>query len=377
MDTHSPRIVGVAEEDPLHPATWSGSSAYCFSALRASGHLAGAISAEPSRWTAGLYKARNIDTDLQKWKFKYSLDVGFYNRMADTARRRLKSIHPSTYDAILQIGALVDLTNIPGKFTISYHDGNLAALLASPHAYPDIGQARIKAALQYERALYSRLNHIFTMSEWLADSFVKDFGVSRSKLTPIGAGINLPYIREVSDKSYESPDILFVGKMFERKGGKYLLEAFQQVRREIPQATLTLIGPDLSNLPTGVRCLNYVSKQSPTGLELLLNEYAKAAVFVLPSLYEPFGISLAEAMAHKLPCVGTQICAMPEIVQHQVNGLLVPPGDAKSLGNALLNLLKEPRQCKEFGESAYHRYLEKFTWNSVESRLISRLTHLI
>ena len=102
--------------------------------------------------------------------------------------------------------------------------------------------------------LYGRLDYIFTMSQWLADSFVRDFGVGHSKLTPIGAGINLPYTREITNKSYESPAILFVGKAFERKGVLYLLEAFRLVRQEIPSATLTLIGPELADLPSGGVC---------------------------------------------------------------------------------------------------------------------------
>ena len=98
------RFVGVAEEEPLHPATWSGSSAYFFSSLQEAGHLAATISAEPSSWTAAWFKAINFHPSLPQWKFKYSLDVGLYNHMTRIARRKLGEIRSSAYDAILQIG---------------------------------------------------------------------------------------------------------------------------------------------------------------------------------------------------------------------------------------------------------------------------------
>jgi hypothetical protein len=73
------------------------------------------------------------------------------------------------------------------------------------------------------------MDFIFPMSKWLANSFVKDFGVNPNKVFPVGAGINLPYIKNVEKKKKENLRILFVGKAFERKGGKLLLEAFAKV----------------------------------------------------------------------------------------------------------------------------------------------------
>jgi glycosyltransferase involved in cell wall biosynthesis len=370
------RIIGVAEEDPLHHQTWSGSSAYFFSALKAAGQLAGTISAQPPPFITRIYQIRNFHPDLQKWRFRYHLDVGFYSQMTRAAKSRLNSVRDDSYDTILQIGALFDLSRRPGKRTVSYHDGNLASRLSSPYGFPSISQSILDSAFHHELELYKRLDHIFTMSKWIADSFVKDFGVKHDTLTPIGAGINLPQIREIVNKSYDHPHLLFIGKEFERKGGRYLLEAFGRVRQEIPRATLTVIGPELSDLPPGVTCLSYVSKHSLSGLNLLLDEYARASVFVMPSLYEPFGIVFAEAMAHKLPCIGTNICAMPELIDDKVTGLLVPPKDAKSLAEAMLTLLKNPDMCAQYGEAGYTKYLNLYTWSSVAERCVRKLEEL-
>lgn len=370
------RIIGVAEEDPLHHKTWSGSSAYFFSALKATGCLVDTVSAQPTPFITRLYQAKNFHPALQSWRFKYHLDVDFYSQMTRVANSRLDALQSNSYDTILQIGALFDLTRRPGKHTVSYHDGNLASRLNSPYGYPSINQTILDRALKHERQLYQNLDHIFTMSKWLADSFVRDFGVKAAKLTAIGAGINLPHVREIVNKSYDSPNMLFIGKEFERKGGKFLFEAFSQVRQEIPGATLTVIGPELSDLPSGVSCLKYVSKQATGGLSALLDEYARASIFVMPSLYEPFGIVFAEAMAHRLPCIGTRICAMPEIIEDGRTGLLVPPKDSQSLATAMLTLLKSPDMCAQFGAAGYNKYLAQYTWGSVAGKCVDTLKGL-
>lgn len=363
------RILGVVDEDPFDAQTWSGSSRYFFHALKGQDALHDAISAEPSRAAQWICKMQSFHPNMNKWKFKYHLNTGYYHQMTQTARQNLARVDASRYDTILQVGAWFDMTGINGKRVVSYHDGNLARLLGSPYGHPRIRQSWIQKALRYERNLYQRLDLIFTMSRWLADSFCHDFGVEPGKVHPIGAGINLPRIREIRDKSYEAPLILFVGKNFTRKGGEVLLEAFRTVKREIPEAELIIIGPELESPPPGVQCKGFVSKLTEEGLEELLEAYQHASVFVLPSLYEPFGVAFVEAMAHRLPCIGTNICAMPEIIQHGVTGYVVPPRDPAALARYLLMLLKEPDQCREFGNAGYERYRTHYTWEAVAAHL--------
>jgi glycosyltransferase involved in cell wall biosynthesis len=376
MEKNKIKVLGVAEEAPFHYQTWSGSSSYFFSALKKTNYLYDAVSAEPPNNVKVFYKLANFHPQIWKWKFKYYLDTGFYEAMTHAALRRINALNPTEYNVILQIGAWFNISGHNDKQTVSYHDGNLATRLNSPYGYPSITGKHIQRALDYEKQLYRNVDHLFTMSRWLADSFIKDFGIDPSKITPIGAGINLPYVRQITNKSYDQPRILFVGKDFERKGGKYLLEAFGMVKREIRDATLTIIGPPLEHLPEGVRCLSYVSKTSKAGLETLLDEYAKATVFVMPSLYEPFGIVFAEAMAHKLPCIGTDICAMPEIIDHGESGFLVPSQDTKALAGRLIELLKDPSTCQVFGENAFEKYRQRFTWEHVTQQLVNEIGSL-
>jgi glycosyltransferase involved in cell wall biosynthesis len=363
------KVIGVIDENPYDPRTWSGSGRYFFEALKNQGVLYGAISAQPPKPTQWLYKALSFQPELRKWKFKYHLNVDYYRQMTRAARQALSKFDAGQYQVILQVGAWMDMTGYRGKQVASYHDGNLATLLSSPYGYPNISKTYIRRTLAYERDLYNRVDLIFSMSKWLANSFCRDFGVAPGKVFPVGAGINLPRVRDIHEKSYDAPRILFVGKDFKRKGGENLLKAFNMVRKEIKEAELTIIGPKIESPPEGVRCKGFISKMSRNGLDKLLDEYQRASVFVIPSLYEPFGISFVEAMAHRLPCIGTNICAMPEIIQHGKTGYVVPPWDPNMLAKNLLKLLHEPERCREFGDAGYQHYIQNFTWLAVAARM--------
>ena len=368
------KLVGVVDEEPFDPRTWSGTSAYFFGALKQRGVLHDAVSALPSKAVRRFYQLLSFQTEMRRWKFKYHLNLGYYRQMTRAAKRKIANINGDAYQVIVQVGAWYDMTNYKDKRVVSYHDGNLATLLRSPYGYPSIGDRHIHRALTYERDLYHCIDLIFPMSKWLAGSFIKDNGVSPRKVFPIGAGINLPYVRNATSKSYDAPRILFVGRDFSRKGGKDLLEAFRQVRMELKDAELTIIGPHLVSPPAGVRCVGFLSKTSQEDLERLLDEYQRATLFVMPSLYEPFGIAFAEAMAHKLPCIGTNICAMPEIIDNGQTGYLVPPGAPAALAERIVTLLKDPAMCREFGEQAYHKYQQQFTWQVVVERMYEVIT---
>ncbi len=373
MDKNNIRIVGVIDDSPFHYETWSGSSYHFFKALQNEEVLVEAISAKPPKYMEVMYKVLSIQNDIAMWRFKYHLNTGYYYQRTRIAKKKLSAIPSDAFNVILQIGAWYDLRNHGDKITVSYHDGNLHALLKSPLGYPHISNMVIERTLRHEASLYRKMDLIFPMSQWLARSFIHDFGVDPKKVYPVGAGINLPYILEHPKRSYETPRLLFVGKNFERKGGKYLLEAFKIARSKIKDITLTIIGPSLENLPLGVRCLDYVSKNSPEGIDRLLREYESATLFVMPSLYEPFGIVFAEAMAHRLPCIGSDICAIPEIIDHGSTGFVVPVRDSKALADRIITLARNPDLCASMGEKGYKKYVENFTWQMVIQKIIYRI----
>jgi glycosyltransferase involved in cell wall biosynthesis len=326
-----------------------------------------------SRATDRAFRLLNIGLDKGRWRERYHVDVRRFKLLSRIAAQRIAALD-SNPDAVLQIGAWYNVSQHLKLPCYSFHDGNLAVRLRAGHTVLGQSHPAVQRALAWERNTYHGMTGIFTFSRWLADSFINDFGVPAAKVHVVGAGINLDTLPDpVTDKQY-APRFLMVGKAFERKGGPQLLEAFAIVRRSIPDAELVLVGPQLSSLPDGVRCLGFLSKSNPRDVHLLRETYAQAGIYVLPSLYEPFGISLLEGMANELPCIAANHCAMPEIVHHGHTGLLVEPGNVESLAEAMIQLARSPDMARQFGQAGRRRMLDYYTWDAVAARIKQVLT---
>jgi glycosyltransferase involved in cell wall biosynthesis len=369
-----PSVVAVVPGSPYDPLTWSGCSPFFLNALERSGCLAGAVGGVVPPLQHKAIAALLAHPKRNVWRFRAHASVLQRRLATHYGFRELASIDPSSYDTILQTLNLFDFTGVRGKRTVSYNDTNL---LAMTKFYPEVANPNstvIRSALRYESGVYERTDLLFTMSRWAADTFIRDVGIKASKLEPVGAGINVADPEPCPNKRYDTKNILFIGRDFYCKGGYTLLEAFERVRAEMPAATLTLIGSrDVPPVPAGVTSLGFVSKRTPGGAQTIIDAYHNASVFVMPSLWEPFGIAILEAQAHALPCVGSDAFAMTELIRDTEAGYVVTPKDSAGLARALLSLLKDPTACAQMGANGRRRQQEYYTWGGVAQRIRDRL----
>jgi glycosyltransferase involved in cell wall biosynthesis len=190
-----------------------------------------------------------------------------------------------------------------------------------------------------------------------------------------GAGTDLALPpRELPERDRARPRVLFVGREWERKGGPELLRAWPAVRAARPDAELVIVGPAAPprSLPAGVRFAGRIDRSTPQGAQAFAAEYRRATAFVLPSLFEPFGIVLLEAMAYSLPCVAGTRCAMPEIVADGETGRLADVGDPDALAAALVEVT-DPERGASMGAAGRRRLEERFTWDAVAARIVGEL----
>jgi glycosyltransferase involved in cell wall biosynthesis len=366
------RLVGVINEPPFAPGSWSGTAPFFFRSLQRAGALVDALNVKLPRYQDAAMRALNMRWPLASWREHYHLDTRM-RRLETRSVAKALTTCANGFDSVVQIGAYYcspDATDVP---CFSYHDGNLATRIRSGHIAVTPDSSLVRRALDWERHVYSKMSRIFTFSRWLARSFVADFGVPESRVVVAGAGINFEQMPAAGVRSEYRPDFLIVGRDFERKGGKILLEAFPRVRRALPHATLTIVGPELNNLPEGVRCLGFLSKADSAQRERLQQAFREAGAYVLPSLYEPFGISLLEAMANELPCIVADHCAMPEIVANGTTGLVARPGDSESLAAAMIEIGSSASVAREFGLAGRLRMEREFTWDAVAQRVVTAM----
>jgi phosphatidyl-myo-inositol alpha-mannosyltransferase len=163
--------------------------------------------------------------------------------------------------------------------------------------------------------------------------------------------------------------ILFIGQAVERKGLPVLLRAFEALREQIP-ATLTLVGASATEIAPmllddrGVRALGKVSEEQKN------EELCRAEVLCAPSLRgESFGMVLTEAFAASTPVVASDIPGYRDVARDGRDSLLVPPGDALALAEALRALALDPGRRASMAAAA-REHAERFSWAHVAEEIV-------
>jgi glycogen(starch) synthase len=239
------------------------------------------------------------------------------------------------------------------------------------------GEASIPKDLFSRRIIIHCLKHfdtIICVSNHIASEYLRIVGAGGTNPVVIYNGVNIQFFDPSTDAGYirlrEDLDgkkvILFVGRLIERKGIRYLLQAFAKLRLRMKDLTLIILGdgPMKGDLQSKVQEMKLDKEVIFPGFvsnQLLPFYYAAADVCVFPSLSEPFGIVILEAMSMGKPVVASAVGGIIEIIQDGHNGLLVPSGDAERLFASLERLLKERSFSRRLGFQGRKTVVEKFT----------------
>jgi glycosyltransferase involved in cell wall biosynthesis len=205
--------------------------------------------------------------------------------------------------------------------------------------------------------------------------------------------------------------LLFVGRVSPEKGVHVLLDAFQILAERYPLAQLDIVGSkeqlpldfllslsdddtviDLASFCDRGSRLSYFShlqKQlDSSGIAShvtfsgqvpythVINHYCDADVYVQPSFSEAFPLPILEAMANGLPVVATHVGGIPEAVVNDKTGLLVEPGNAPALAEAILRLLSDKDLRKAMGKAGRQRVLDLFSWEQIAKKMLCQYQKL-
>ncbi len=156
-----------------------------------------------------------------------------------------------------------------------------------------------------------------------------------------------------------------VGRIVRLKGHLTLLQAMRTIVRQAPDTFLLVIGtgPDEALFRQEVRTLGIERNVIWKGRiepEALPQYYHIMDVLAMPSHWEGFGLTAAEAMAAGIPVVGTDVPGLREVVEEGVTGFLIPGGEAEMLADKLLVLLRDPERAAEMGRKGCARARERF-----------------
>lgn len=235
------------------------------------------------------------------------------------------------------------------------------------------------------RAVVDRIDAFIAVSEAVRRSLVEASGVPAAKVTTIHAGIEderylaapSGVLRAELGLAADVPVVGAVGRIAREKGYEHLLEAMAAVRQAHRKARCVIAGGtedaryarELRTLTDRLglgRCVHWLGHrwnvpEIMRDLDLL----------VLPSLREPFGLVLLEAMAAGTPVVATAAGGVGEIVTDGVHGVLVAPGDSAALAAAVGALLADPDTARRHAEAGRERMLAEFSATAMTDRTLA------
>jgi glycosyltransferase involved in cell wall biosynthesis len=214
-----------------------------------------------------------------------------------------------------------------------------------------------RAKLWAHRSVMRNVRKFTTWSQWAKKSLVNDYGADPERVTVIHPGTVLSNFPDPKTRGPRKPGplrVLFVGGDFVRKGGDLLLE----VAKTRLKGKVELYLVTAADVPAedGIFVYRGVKPHSPA----LLQRYAEADVFVLPTRGDCLAVVLGEAMASSLPIITTAVGAHTEAVEDGRSGFIVGVGDGRALGDKLEQLAGDPdlaarmgKRSREIGEARF------------------------
>jgi colanic acid/amylovoran biosynthesis glycosyltransferase len=183
---------------------------------------------------------------------------------------------------------------------------------------------------------------------------------------PLGVDVEAFRPRKAPRRGPDEPfRLLSVGRLSAPKGYPILIEALVLLRGRGRNVTLTLVGegPERATLEKMIALHDLggcVRLAGACNHDRLADYYGSSDAFVLSSFLEGVPVVLMEAMAMELPCVATWITGIPEIIDRDVEGLLVPPASASAIADAVERLMDDPEGARRLGAAARRKVLHKY-----------------
>jgi MMP alpha-(1->4)-mannosyltransferase len=254
------------------------------------------------------------------------------------------------------------------------------AIKSTKSYFKKLKHIRWYSFIMMQKYVAKRLKSIITVSEFSKQDISKEFKIKEQIITSIPIGIDTDLFYPL-DNIEKDPDRLIVTNSADTplKGLYQLLQAVKKIS-EKRKIKLIVIGTPkkkggIEKLVKKLKLKAYVTFTGRIDHARFIQEYAKASIAVVPSLYEGFGLPAGEAMACRVPLICTTGGALPEVTGDAAK--LVPPGDSDALEKAILELLGDPVQREKLADAGYKRILKHFTWKNTAEKTVEAYREVI
>lgn len=250
--------------------------------------------------------------------------------------------------------------------------------------------------IESEKEIYQSALAVTATSSVQADIISEQYGVAPENIHIIPPGYDKNRFSPVNEskreeirKRWEVEDknvVITLGRLASNKGYDLLIDAFEHVAGRVPDAELHLaLGGKTLNDKEQELLDSFKQKAEELNIidrikfktfipdEELPNFYRMADVFVLPSRYEPFGMTAIEAMACETSSVVTTRGGLWQELKHGTDTLFSDVMDKEDLGATITKLLRFPSLRKRVAENGAQTVLQKFTWTNISQKLVKKV----
>jgi glycosyltransferase involved in cell wall biosynthesis len=302
---------------------------------------------EPGAWEFGReLEARGVPLD--EIKLRADVDpLAFGEVVAQLSRRRPTILHTHLVHADVYGQLAGAITRVPLR-------------LSTKHGFNEFREGRFFGIA--DRTVGSLAHVHIAISQGLAHYLAETEGFDEEGFEIVHYGISA----HDSVRAYtgSEPKLLCVGRLIPIKGHLVLLRALAQARARVPELTLDVAGrgplePALKAFARELgieECVRFLGFVSP-----VQKAVEQAAIVVVPSLGEGFGMVALEAMERARPVIASAVGGLPEIVADGETGLVVQPGDAEALADAIVSLAGDLERAAAMGRAGRARALTEFT----------------
>lgn len=233
---------------------------------------------------------------------------------------------------------------------------------------------------------YRKLNTCFITKSGLAKEYLNSKGLSN--VHSVGVGLSTSFLHNITNeelpelapiKEMNCLKLLYVGVIEPRRNSLFMLDILNELKMKGVNYKLIMIGRYKNETYKNV----FNARVHELGLsdniyyiprveqKFLSKVYANTDIFLLPTIYDIYGMVLLESMYFGIPTVTSINGGSDMMIENGINGFIIPKFEAKVWAEKVIELSNDKEYCKKIGEAAHKTIVEKFTWDRLASQFIN------
>ncbi|KON31306.1 hypothetical protein AC477_04250 [miscellaneous Crenarchaeota group-1 archaeon SG8-32-1] len=245
----------------------------------------------------------------------------------------------------------------------------------------------------YEKRMMKRSDALIAVSKYTVNELTELYGINEKKIHVIYNGVDVEKFKPRSNRAElrrefgleeDKKIILFVGRLYHRKGLEILLHSIPSVLKQVSNVKFVISGKGFKQKEASLRNLvkelgieEHVTFLGYVPDEKLPHLYSTSDIFVLPAIYENFPFAILEAQSTGLPVIATNVGGIPEFLIDNENGFVISPGDSAQLIQRILDLLQNGKLARKMGDHGRRLIEQKLDWRLITGQVIDLYNKLL